>query len=404
MNSSLERSLGTLTVVIYGIGTIVGAGIFVLLGKVIGIAGAAAPAAFALAAAVAGLTGLSYAQLVARFPKSAGEAVYVQQAFSKSWLTLAVGLAVAASGMISAATIAHGFAGYFRELLAWPQLWIVVSYLLALGLIAWLGIRESAALIALIAVTSTIGLVVVGVAVVAGAPQWQMPTASYTPGAWSMVGIATGAFLAFYAFIGFEDLVNLAEEVKRPGPTLRVAIPLALVVSALLYIGLCIAALGAAPIDELANSEAPIALLLDRAGLPGHTAIVVLGMVAITNGALAQLIMSARVLYGLARQGELPQRFAHIHSGRQTPDFATIVVVLLTIVLAVSGSLLSLARGTSSLLLMVFTLVNLALLRISWRETGFSHQLLLPLLAATSCLGLLLAQLLDSFGDISAGH
>lgn len=392
MSASLQRSLTTPIVVIYGIGTIVGAGIFVLLGKVIGIAGAGAPIAFAIAALVAGLTGLSYANLVSRHPHSAGEAAYMQEAFHWPRLTQLVGLAVAMSGIISAATIAHGFAGYLRELVDWPRIPIIVVYLLALGFIAWRGIQESAGVVAVIAVTSTIGLIVVGVAVVAGADHWQLPTAVLNPTDWAFPGITLGAFLAFYAFIGFEDLVNLAEEIKQPGPTLSFAIPVAVVFSAVLYIALCIAALGAAPIDALANSEAPIALLLNQAGLPGHRVIVILGMVAISEGALAQIIMASRVLYGLAKQKQAPAILGRIDPLRQTPQIATYIVVAITLAFAVSSSLLSLARGTSSLILLIFTLVNLALIRIQWRERKPWKNQLLPIIGAISCLGLLVLQ------------
>ena len=389
--AKLKRSLGTVSVVIYGIGTIVGAGIFVLLGKVIGIAGAGAPWAFLLSAGIAAITGLSYVELVSRIPRSAGEAAYVDAAFGRRGLTLLVGLAVAASGVVSAATISHGFAGYLRELLPLPATPVALVYALALGIISIIGIRTSAWVIGLIAVSSTLGLVVLGIVVVSQAPQWQLPAATWSPNDWQMIGLLSGAFLAFYAFIGFEDLVNLAEEIDHPGPALRVAIPLSLAFAALLYVGLCLAALGAASVNELSASDAPMALLLDRAGLPGHGVVVLMGMVAITNGALAQLIMASRVIYGLAKQQQLPAVLARVHSRSRTPHWASALVIAICLGLIAYGSLLGLAQATSALVLLVFIAVNVALIRLLHKESAAKWKLCLPLLGAVSCALLLSA-------------
>jgi basic amino acid/polyamine antiporter, APA family len=388
--------LGTTSVIAYGIGTIIGAGIFVLLGKIIGIAGAAAPAAFVVAALVAAITAISYGELAARLPVSAGEAAYVDAAFNRGHLTLLVGLTVAGCGILSAATIAHGFAGYLRVLVDWPALPIALLYLAALGAVAALGIREAAWLVALIAITSTIALVLVGVAVVVGADHWRLPETIWQPGAWSFTGLFAGAFLAFYAFIGFEDLVNLAEEIKRPGPTLKLAIPVALAVSGAVYIGLCLAAMGAAPIAELAATEAPIVFLLDKSGIPGQPVVAVLGMVAISNGALAQLIMAARVIYGLSRRQLLPAALGKVHQRTRIPLIATLLVISLTLALIANGTVLGLARMASALILAVFTIVNLALFVMLRREHAKTWQKLLPLFGAVSCLGLLTSELLHS--------
>lgn len=390
----LQRSLGPFAVTVYGIGTIVGAGIFVLLGKLIGAAGNAAPLAFGLAAVVAGLTGLSYAQLASRLPFSAGEAVYVDTAFGRRWLTLLVGLAVAISGILSSATIAHGFAAYLNVLLPTPPGPTAILYLLILGGIAISGIRETAWVVGVIAISSTLGLIVVGGLIVQGDPDWHWPKLSISLDASVWSGILLGAFLAFYALIGFEDLVNLAEEMHQPGRTLSIAIPASLAFATVLYVGLAIVALGAAPVEALAATDAPMAFLLDNSGLPGLRIIVVLSIVAITNGALAQLVMSARVLYGLGNRGLLPAPLALINTRTRTPVIASLLVISLVLAAVSSGTLLELARVTSGLVLVVFTLVNLSLLVLNWRagSRGFTR-LFTPGLAAMACMLLLASQI-----------
>ncbi len=396
---ALKRSLGLFSVTVYGIGTIIGAGIFVLLGKLIGVAGAAAPLAFLLAAIIAGLTGLSYAQLATRLPYSAGEAVYVQEAFGRSWLTLAVGLMVALGGLLSSATIAHGFAGYLNVLWPAPGTLTAVLYLLVLGAVAISGIQETAWVVGFIAVTSTIGLIVLAVVIVVGDPDWRWPELNYSFSALPWVGLFLGAYLAFYACIGFEDLVNLAEEIKQPGRTLSIAIPVSLIFSSLVYIGLAIVALGAAPVHELKASGAPLAFLLNNAGLKGQLIVVVLSIVAITNGALAQLVMASRVLYGLGRQGLLPKAMADVNRHTRTPLLATGLVILAVVLAALSGDILSLARGTSGLVLIAFTLVNLSLLMLNWRAgKRLAVTNLLPLLAAGFCLLLVLGEAMRMAG------
>lgn len=375
---------------LYGLGTIVGAGIFVLIGEVIGVSGSAAPAAFVLAASIAALTGLSYAQLAARHPRSAGEAAYVNAAFARDSLTLIIGLAVALSGMVSAATMAHGFARYLSSLIALPAPLVTLGYLAALGAVATWGIRESAALVGLLAISTVVGLLAIVLAVVGGEGHWQWPQAVVQWPGLRNTAWFSGAFLAFYAFIGFEDLANLAEETRHPGRTLGIAIPLSMALSAMLYVLLCITALGALPVQELAASAAPMVTLLEYSGYPGATIVAVLGLLAITNGALAQLIMAARVLYGLSQQRQLPAWLASVHPGRHTPWAATVVATGFTMSLTMIGGLVLLAQLTSALILLIFTMVNLALVALLRQEKRHWGRYLLPLLGAASASGLLL--------------
>ena len=233
----LKRSLSLPLITFYGLGTIIGAGIYVLIGEVAGRAGMYAPFAFLLAAVVAAFSAFAYAELSARYPLSAGEAIYVKEAFHRRWLTIATGWSVVLIGTVSAAALANGFIGYLRLFVRLPN-WLAISLLVVgLGLLAAWGISQSVWVATIITLVELGGLLIVlfvardGLAVL---PQrWGELIPPPTADVWT--GIALGGFLAFYAFIGFEDMVNVAEEVKNPRRNLPLAIILALCVSTLLY-------------------------------------------------------------------------------------------------------------------------------------------------------------------------
>ena len=234
-----------------------------LVGKVADTAGLYAPIAFLIAALLAGLTGLSYAELAARHPKSAGEAVYVEDGLRWRPLSILVGFLIILTGIVSAATIANGFVGYLHVFVAVPD-WLAITLLVFLlgGLAAW-GIDESvmaATFITLVEVGGLLLILAVAGGSLAELPA-RLPELIPPPDGIVWQGILLGAFLAFYAFIGFEDMVNVAEEVKEPTRNLPLAILIAIGVSTLLYLLVALVAVLALPPAELAQSRAPLALI-----------------------------------------------------------------------------------------------------------------------------------------------
>jgi len=211
-----------------------------------------------------------------------------------------------------------------------------------------------------------------------------------------LAGVFAGAFLAFYAFIGFEDMVNIAEEVKNPRRTMALAILGSLGIATVLYLATLVVSVGAVPVAELAASDTPLALVLQRVSSVDPIVITVIGLAATINGALVQLIMGARMLYGLARRGWIHRRFAELHATNRTPLIATLVVVALTLVAVVALPLVSLAKLTSLFVLSIFVLVNVSLLVIKQRGAGsrpaFAVPVVVPFLGALTALGILLAQ------------
>lgn len=368
---SLKRSLSLLDLSLYGLGTILGAGIYVLIGAVAARSGVHMPLAFLVAALVAAPTALAYAELGARYPVSAGEAKYIDAAFDRRPLTLTVGLAVVAVGIISAATIANGFAAYLRVLWPVPQPLSVTVLILTLGTLAAVGVRASVLAANAVTVIAVLGLLwVLAIAGDGITPALVRESLVPTPAVVPAIGILSGAVLAFYAFIGFEDMVNLAEEVREPERTLPWAIMIALTVATLLYGLVALAAAGAVPIGELAGSEAPLALVFAARGYDDKL-IAVISLIAVVNGALVQIIMASRVLYGLARDQDFLTPLKAVSPLTRTPVVATLLSTAVVLVLALSLPLVKLAALTSTLTLLIFALVNLALVCLRVRgESG----------------------------------
>lgn len=370
MSESLKRTLSLPTVVLYGLGTTIGAGIYALLGEVVGVAGFQAPATFVVAALLASATALSFCELSARLPHAGGEAVYVEVGFGSRRLGRVVGLAIALAACVSAATVARGFVGYVTTWLPLPDaVWLVLAVGVLGALAAW-GIEESARAVALITVIEAGGLLLVTFACRDGLAQAPARLPELLPGlridAWAGIGGAT--LLCFYSFLGFEDMVNVAEEVRDVRRTLPRAILVTLVVTLLLYLLLCTAAVLTLPPAELAASEAPLVDLYARATGGSGAPLRVVGVLALMNGALVQLIKATRILYGLGSRGQLPAWLGRVHPGRRTPVAATGVAVALALALALALPIAPLARLTSGLTLLVFALANLALVRIQRRE------------------------------------
>ena len=380
--ATLKRSIGPGLLTLYGLGTILGAGVYVLIGEVTAVAGTAAPSAFVIAAVLAGVTALSFAELSSRVPKSAGEAAYVDAAFDSRFFSRLVGWAVVAVGIVSAATMVRGFVGYFDVFLQLPEALVVITIVVVLGLVAAWGINESLLLAALITVLEILGLLLV--CFVARDSLSRLPnewtSLLPTPDTVGMSGVVSGAFLAFYAYIGFEDMVNVAEEVRDPGRTLPVAIVLALVVSTTVYMLVATVAVLAVAGDAIAGSSAPLAVIVESRGMPPHI-IAGISLFAVINGALVQIIMASRVLYGLGAQGLAWRPLSRINARTRTPVVGTCVVTFLLLLLALFFSLGGLARATSFMALAIFAAVNAALWRLkksSTTEPRFEVPTLLP--------------------------
>ena len=364
----LRRRLGLPLLVLYGTGITIGAGIYVLVGEVAGHAGSFAPWSFVLAAAVMALTVASYAELSTRFPVSAGEAAYVMAAFQSRSFATAVGLVSVAIGVISSAAVALGSAGYIQQFIALPSYLIVLAVLALLGGVAAWGILESVVLASIFTLIEVGGLLIVIVAAVYHELPFMAVITTLPPlNATALSGIAFGGLLAFFAFIGFEDLANIVEEARVPHRDIPRAMVLTLLISTVLYVLVAAIAVSAVSSERLASSAAPLSLVFREVAGVSPATISAIAIVATLNTILAQLTMAARVIYGLARDGNLPGFFARVHPRTRTPLAATAFVALAIVPLALLVPLTRLAELTSLATLSVFAVVNLALLRFRSR-------------------------------------
>ena len=366
---SLRRSLGLPLLTLYGVGITIGAGIYVLIGAVAGHAGRYAPWSFLLAAAAMALTVGSYTELATRFPVSAGEAAYVRAAFHSRFASMLTGLITIVIGIVASATVAIGAAGYIAQFVDWPRGVIVALVLAALGAVAAWGILESVLLASLFTLIEAGGLVIIIAAGFhAGVPVLSVVTSPPPLEASVLSGIAYASLLAFFAFIGFEDLANVVEEAKVPHRDIPRAMVLTLVISTALYLIVAAIAVAAVPAAQLAASPAPLSLVFRTVANVSPATISVIAIVATLNTILAQMTMAARVVYGMARQGDLPRFAGRVHPKTATPLVATALIVAATLVLALIVPFERLAEGTSLATLAVFALVNLSLLRLRHRR------------------------------------
>ena len=394
----LRRSLGFWALAFYGIGDILGAGIYALVGKVAGVAGAASWAAFAVALVVAGLTALTYAELGGRFPRSAGESFFTQQAFGRPGLALVVGWVVLCSGVLSLATVSVAFGGYMSGLVpGLPSSVTVVGILLLLAAINFRGMRESSTtniVATIVELTGLLIVIVVGALFLGGTPDAGVAQTIEASHDVDWTSIARGAALGFFAFIGFEDMVNVAEEVKDPERNMPRAILTALGVTGTVYLVVVIIATSVVAPAALAESEAPLLSVVQGStdAIPDRLFTLV-ALFAVANTGLLNFIMGSRLIYGMSRQGLLPAALGKVHPKRRTPHLAILMVLAVALVLALSGTLTYLAGTTSLLLLLVFFTVNLALIAIKRRERApvrtFCAPAVVPVAGAIACLWLM---------------
>lgn len=386
--------------VLYGLGTTIGAGIYALIGEIAGTAGVYAPLSFLVACALAGFTALSFAELAARFPRAGAAAMYIQEGFASPGLARGVGLLVVTTGIVSSAALVNGFTGYAQVFVDFERSTIVVWITLGLAVITAWGVVQSvtiAAAVTIIEVGGLVWIIWLNIGTIAALPvpsEVALPTVEGL----SVAGVLAGSVLAFYAFIGFEDMVDMAEEVTDVKRTMPRAILLTLAITSVIYVTLMLTAVLAMPPSLLAASDAPLADLYQYATGKEPVVIGIISLFAIVNGAMIQMMMASRVLYGLASRQQIPQVFAYLHPATRTPLFSIVIVAALMLGLALVGRFATLAEATSLLMLGIFAAVNLALWRIkgATSDTGrFRLPPWFPLVGCAICISFVAARLLN---------
>ena len=389
------------------VGDVLGAGIYALVGEVGGRVGGAIWAAFAVALALAVFTAFAYAELVTKYPQAAGAALYLHKAFRRPFLTFMVAFAVMASGLTSAATLARAFGGdYLSEFVDLPVVLVGIVFLLVMTAINTRGIGESVKVNAGLTVIELGGLVLV---VVIGAAAIFGDAASvdagrafeFKEGESVVLALMGGAGLAFFALIGFEDSVNVAEETEHPQRDFPRALFGGLIVAGVIYLLVTIIASMVVPTGSLAESDGPLLEVVQVGPLAMEPKIFsAIALFALANGALINLIMASRLVYGMGRQHVLPDVFARVLPGRRTPWVAIVFTTLVAIILVSSGDLADLADMTVLLLLLVFFGVNIAVLvlrRDPVRHQHFRSPTIIPVIGAVASLALMTSKDLEIF-------
>jgi APA family basic amino acid/polyamine antiporter len=370
----LKEGIGLFQAVMYGTGLILGAGIYVLIGDVAGMAGNAMWVSFIVAAVIAAFTGLSYAELSSMFPKSAAEYVFAKNAFGSRLLAFVAGWMIIFVAVVSAAAVALGFSGYLASFVPGVNPIIVAVLLVAaLSGVNFAGIRESAWMNTAFTMIEIAGLaIIIGAAFALGLPgqtdYYEMPPAVTSPSL-ALAAILGAAGLVFFAYFGFENLANVAEETKNARKAIPVALVASIAITTAIYMLVAVSAVALAGWEGLSSTGAPLALAAQKAF--GSTGVVMLSSIALfatTNTVLVLLVASSRIMYGMAQGGALPGALASVHRSRKTPTIAvaTTMAVVMAIVALSSGSIAAVASVAVFGIFAVYILVNLSLIRLRY--------------------------------------
>jgi amino acid transporter len=399
----LARTMGLWALILYGVGDMLGAGIYGLVGRAAGMMGNAVWLAFGASMIAAMLTGLSYACIGSRYPRAAGAAFVTQHAYRRAYLSYIIGLSVAASGLTSMATGARVLGGYAQRFgLALPVPVIAAIFLLLLSLVVFWGIRQSTWMNILFTAVEVGGLlliIAVGLRFWGSVNYFEFPAERADDGAAALVLLTlNGAVLTFFSFIGFEDILNVSEEVKEPRRTVPLGLVGALTIATVIYMAVSITAVSVVPYQTLGVSKAPLQDVATTAApwLPEGT-FSVIAMFAVANTALLNYVMGSRLLYGMSSQGLLPRTLGKVHAKRRTPHVAIVALLLVVLTLVFVGDIEPLAVATSLLLLIAFVVVNAALVVLKQRpgepKGAFEVPVIVPVLGAIVCLTLIVLRL-----------
>jgi len=348
----LHRVLGLVEVTAGGVGIIIGAGIYVLLGAATAEAGSLVWIAFLLAAVLSLLTGLSYAELSSMFPSAAGEYEYTRHAMPE-WLAFVVGWTMIVGLVVASATVSIGFARYVRYFVDVDVRLASLALLVFASAVSMLGIKQSARLTVGLSAVQVAGLVLVAAI---GLPH--VGDVDLFSGR-GLGGVLSAAALVFFAFIGFDEVITLAEETRDPSRTVPRALLLALGLSTALYVAVAIGAVSVLGADALAASPRPLADVMAHVlGDRGATLVAAIAVLTTTNTTLLALTAASRVTYGMAKAGAMPQPFAIVHPGRQTPIRAIVAVGGIATAFAAVGDFAMVAAVTDFAVYVVFLAVN----------------------------------------------
>ncbi len=369
--------MGLFHLTMYGVGLILGAGIYVLIGEAVGFAGNSVWISFVLGTIVAIFAGLSYAELTALFPKAAAEYTFVKHAFKNNFIAFIIGWLTAITSMITAATVALGFGGYFVQFVNLPITISAILLIAGLSIVNFIGIKESAWANTIFAIITAGGL---GLIIFLGMTFETTESIDYFEAPNGMTGIILAFVLIFFAFIGFEDMANVAEEVKKPKKTLPRAIILSVVITGIIYVLVALSVVRILNWEELGRSTAPLADVADHAiGFGGGITLSVIALFATASTVLITLVAGSRIFYGMARSGSLPLLLSKVHSKTKTPWIAVIGIFVTSVAFAFIGDIVIVANITVFAVVITFAMINLSVIVLRYTEPQLERPFRVPL-------------------------
>jgi len=384
----------------YGIGVILGAGIYAIVGKAAGIAGSSLWLSFLIAASVGMLTGLSYMELISMFPQTAAEYVYVKNSLRSKATAFVAAWMMLAAGIVSASTVAIGFANYFVGLFGGYVTLVAVILVVVLSAVNLWGISESTKLNVVFSSIEIVGLLIV---IVAALPTLGTVNLFEMPN--GIIGVISASALIFFAFTGFESIANAAEETKNPEKTAPRALLIAITVTTIIYVLVSVSVVNLVSYEQLAASPAPLSFAVSQAfGSNAFTLMSSIALFATANTVLIILIATSRIVYGLSKDGALPQLFSHLLKRRHTPWAAILVIMIFTAVFAFFENIHVVAGIADFSLFIVYGFVNLSLIILRFKQPHKERKFKVPLnmgkLPLLPLLGLMLTVLLAANLDL----
>jgi APA family basic amino acid/polyamine antiporter len=379
----LRRGIGPWLLLFFVLGDIVGAGIYALVGEVGALIGGAIWAAFLFAFILAIFTAASYAELVTKYPRAGGSATYVNNAFRNPFISFMVAFAVMASGITSASTLTLAFSGdYLAQFINVPVLGAALVFMILINLINFYGISESVRINVILTVVEITGLlliILIGVGALFAGMGDPGRAFEFKEGTSVLTALFGGTVLAFYALIGFDDSVNVAEETRHPSRNYPRAIFGALLLAGVIYLLVTFTASMVVPTGTLAESSGPLLEVVERGPISIPTQLfAAIALLAVSNGALINMIMASRLIYGMADQGVMPTVFSNVHPGRRTPWVSILFTTTLALIVLITigrndEALSTLGSTTVVLLLLAFVMVNISVLVLRRDRVGHEH-------------------------------
>ncbi len=390
----LNRNLGLGQTTISGVGIIIGAGIYALIGMGAQTAGNALWLSFVIGAFIAVFTGLSYGELASMFPRDAEEYDYAKHAFGKK-VALIIGCMLIITAVVAIATVSLSFAQYLHSLTNMPILMTAIILVIGVASIDYCGIRQSCSVNAVLTIFGVGGLVMI---IAAGFKNIGKINLLEMP--YGISGVLSASALLFFAYMGFENVARLTEETKNPRKTIPRAMILSVVFSTIIYILVALAVVAIVPWQQLGSSEAPMALVAET--LWGKGAFIVLALIALVSTAgtaLMEIVTASRFVYGIAGEKALPKFLAQIDPKTCTPYRAIELLLLLTIIFVFVKNLSLVANIATATLFITFIMINLAVIVLRFKEPKMKRVFqvsgtiagipIIPLLGALTAAGLL---------------